>query len=262
MINEIISNFIDAVINQLYYLFGLKNWPIHILLLINYYKYDRDLIYLLRQNNIKIRIRPILGDSWAVWVVFLKKLYFSDEMSIKENDVVVDIGAHIGTFSVFAAKKGAQVISYEPIYNNYKLAIYNISINDFSNKIRLFNIGVAGKVGNKRFYIFKNMWEATNMYAVSEKYIECKCIDLKSIFINNEINTINYLKLDCEGAEYEILFSTPRRYLNKIMQIALEYHAHEKYNYIQLIKFLENSSFTVKIDYKNTMIYAYRKPDV
>jgi len=73
-----------------------------------------------------------------------------------------------------------------------------------------------------------------------------KCISLKELFIKKKLNNINLLKLDCEGAEYDILFNTPERYLNKIEKIILEFHDFDGKSSNKLKNFLKNQGFILK----------------
>ena len=56
------------------------------------------------------------------------------------------------------------------------------------------------------------------------------------------------MKLDCEGAEYEIIESLPSEYLNKIKNMAIEYHlADSRPDLVEnLIAKIKNSGFNVK----------------
>ena len=47
--------------------------------------------------------------------IFVDKLYLQEGVSILPGDIVLDVGANIGVFTLFAAKQGAQVYAYEPV---------------------------------------------------------------------------------------------------------------------------------------------------
>jgi len=101
-------------------------------------------------------------------------------------------------------------------------------------------------------------------------------IALKDFFDGNGISKVDFLKIDCEGAEYEILYNCPQDVLRKIGKISMEYHnlnrmlekrglkasAPKEYNGEELGLFLEKSGFNVTIRPRNKkrgMIYAKRK---
>ena len=78
--------------------------------------------------------------------------------------------------------------------------------------------------------------------------MKVKSISLQDIFDNNKISTCKLLKLDCEGAEYEIVESLPSKYLDKIQNIAIEYHlADTRPDLVKkLIEKIKKSGFNIK----------------
>jgi len=100
------------------------------------------------------------------------------------------------------------------------------------------------------------------MYNPSEKYVSIRCVTLKEVFDSNNIRFCDVLKIDCEGAEYDLLSHTPQYYFSKIDKIVLEYH-----DYLQKIKkgyhlskFLNRKGFTIKMNkhplFNQGIIYA------
>lgn len=71
---------------------------------------------------------------------------------IKENDIVWDIGANIGLFSLYAAKKGANVFAFEPSAVNYAQLVQNIRLNDMSHSITPLSIALSDKTGIETFF--------------------------------------------------------------------------------------------------------------
>jgi hypothetical protein len=81
-------------------------------------------------------------------------------------------------------------------------------------------------------------------------------VSLKDIFAKNKIPRVDFLKMDCEGAEYEILFNCQENILRKIDKIVIECHNTDKNKrLLSLKKFLEDNKFRAKILYgdKNSM---------
>ena len=70
----------------------------------------------------------------------------------------------------------------------------------------------------------------------------------QKIFEENKISSCKLLKLDCEGAEYDIIDSLPAEYLDKIQNMAIEYHfADTKPELIKnLITKIKNAGFKIK----------------
>ena len=59
-----------------------------------------------------------------------------------KGDVLFDIGANIGTYSLYAASKGVKVFAFEPESGSYAILNNNIKINSYSNYIKALNIAL------------------------------------------------------------------------------------------------------------------------
>lgn len=196
--------------------------------------HQNDLIFYVRQRSSDI---PIIKE------VVRDDNYLTSEF-INGGDIVVDIGGHIGSFSVLAGSRGAVVLTYEPVKRNFDLLKKNTEINGFNNTV--FNMAVTGKEEVRRIYVRGFNFGGSNLYTVHENpdfYEDVQCTTLDRIFENNNLDHIDFLKLDCEGAEVEILEATTR--LKDIKTIALEFHGQETLN-----KLLRRLGKTHKVNHK------------
>jgi len=245
-----------------------RNWP-HVVL-------NRFGLCKLKQVILWNGLRFNVGGSRArsiVSFVFSKESY-NRFRKIKNGDIVIDIGAFIGDFSIKSANVGkkVKVYAYEPCSATFKTLKQNIKINKFEKQIKAIKLGVYKKKGKRKLNIHKlevinSMCEAKWLENHS-KTIGSEMIQLiipKQIFESNKINYCDFLKIDCEGVEYDIVMAIPKKYLEKIKYIAMESTDYEntgKKNY-KLVKHLEKNSFLVQhIDKKNgniMMIYAENK---
>jgi len=208
---------------------------------ITIYKMKNGINYLARSNDI-----PVIND------MFINKQYHNFLNKIKNNSIVIDIGAHIGVFSILAATlgKNIQVYSYEPSEENFKILKRNIRLNNLHN-IYPFKLAVSKKKGRRILFLNEN--PAENSFFVKKgKKVMVDTITLKGILDSNNISSCDLLKIDCEGAEYEILFNTPKNYIKKIKNICLEYH--DNYDVKKLKNFLEDNGFSILLDKKKTPI--------
>ncbi len=209
-------------------------------------------------------------DSIIINEVWGNNEYTPPNFGIRENDIVVDIGAHKGYFSVFAsfkAKKG-KVFAFEPMEDNYNILKKNIKVNKCINVIP-FQLGISGTKGIKKLYISPDSssgislikdWFKDDKRKITSFYI--KCITLHDIFSLCRIKKIDFLKIDCEGAEHEILLNTPIESLAKINKISMEFHQIGRLRVSILKNLLKQNGFIVKvINPENTigMLYARRK---
>jgi FkbM family methyltransferase len=184
--------------------------------------------------------------------MYVNKQYHKFINKIQNNSIVIDVGAHIGVFSLLATTlgKNVRVYSYEPFEENFKILKRNIHLNILHN-IHPFKLAVSRKKGKRILFINKN--PAGNSFFVKKgEKVMVDTITLKDVLDSNNIASCDLLKMDCEGAEYEILFSTPKNYIKKIKNICLEYH--NNYDVKKLKIFLENNGFSVILDKKKAPI--------
>lgn len=153
--------------------------------------------------------------------------YTPTHFELSPADTVIDIGAHRGRFAVYAASRalgGGKVYAFEPQPENLARLKENIELNGFKN-ITVSSVAIADS--RKKLLLHTNADSArSSIYGNSQVSVEIDCIPLSEVFEKNNIQRCNFLKLDCEGAEFEILFALPRTYFTKIDKIVLEFHDH------------------------------------
>lgn len=195
--------------------------------------------------------------------VFTSDMYNSDFISIEKGDTVFDIGFNYGMFSLLALHKEAgKIIGFEPNKKLSKLFLDNC----FDSPIELHQLALSNENGETLFY--ENEWpgkssifDSINEDTQKDSYlVEIK--NFADFLSENNIEKIDYLKIDCEGAEYDIFASIPNDFLkNKIKKIAIEFHHKltDKRVY-SLIEKLRIASFEIKSAYtdgaETGMIYA------
>ena len=179
--------------------------------------------------------------------VFWKLVYERDFVKVEVGDVVVDVGANIGIFSIFAQNmKPKHIYAIEPMKETVKYLKENLK--DFSN-VTIFEkaISVDGKdatfidCGNTGVNISKdklNTIENVDGLAAlgwKDRFIErtVESININDFIKQNEIKVIDFLKVDCEGGELDLFTSIDKNYLtNNVRKIALEYHSSKIKNII------------------------------
>lgn len=180
----------------------------------------RELTFLVRPQTTDTNIvrEVVEGDNYKI------------EGILKPKDVVIDVGGHIGTFTVFATTFGANVFTYEPVAENFELLKKNIEYNcHVPNVPNINRLAVMAKEGKREVYIRPINYGGSNMYNKHdfEQWKEMvECTTLEKVFKDNNLDHCDFLKMDCEGAELEILESFHD--LSLIKRIALEYTDNER----------------------------------
>lgn len=132
---------------------------------------------------------------------------------IKSNDVVVDVGAHVGIFALKAARKAKNgvVVAVEPYIPNYKLLMLNISYNKIKN-ILAVNIALSDFKGTTKLYIdhgsLGHTIDEKRLKIVNfpkERYAETKVLTLDNLIHQLELSKVDFVKINIEGSELSVL---------------------------------------------------------
>jgi FkbM family methyltransferase len=201
------------------------------------------------KNGYRLKIRTNSTDFYAFVNVWIVEEYKKEGFEINKDDTIIDIGGHIGIFSIYAAQfcKDGQILSYEPMYSNFKTLKENLALNDLVN-VRAFNVAVTGN--KNRVKIFHNKDQAAHtIYGKGDEYTEIDSTALKDILDSNHIQKCSLLKIDCEGAEYEIFASVTDEYFDRIDRICMEYHPIKNWD-----KLLPELISRLKLRYTVTII--------
>ena len=164
--------------------------------------------------------------------IFMDECYLAGmERSIPSGATVVDIGANAGYFTLFAVScfADSRVFSFEPVPVNYAQLERHRNLNS-SRRIKCFPKAVAGQAGeiNLSFDSSDSFTTSATIFkqdVQQTESIKVPCLTLWQIMDENGINKCDLLKMDCEGAEYDILYNCPPDYLQRIDQIAMEVHS-------------------------------------
>ena len=166
--------------------------------------------------------------------IWSKRDYDQPGFNLGKGMTVLDIGANQGFFSLFAASHGANVYSFEPCLDNFEILQWNVEKNGLHDSIHAFNRAVTGQKGSVAFFvgvdssggILSGTASTHNPsrggLGVQTRSIESTTLDF--LLDDLRIERCDFLKMDCEGAEYEILANTSQRSFDRIARISMEFH--------------------------------------
>jgi FkbM family methyltransferase len=177
------------------------------------------------------------------------KLGFPKEI---EKAVIVDIGAHYGYFSLSAAKmvgEGSKIFSIEPDENNFKPLGKNTNDSGLKNIFPL-NIAIGGNSSDRILYTAastNNSLYANYLDQMNGHNYKVQCLGLKEFLESQNIKHVDFLKLDCEGSEHEIIQNAEEGTLKKVSVISMEIHdmSHCGFDREKTIATLKNSGFEI-----------------
>ena len=185
-----------------------------------------DFVEVHLRNGLRFLVRPRTMDLDILCEVILDDIYGRPEWRLPSSPTIVDIGAHIGAFSVMAASRwpSSSITSYEPHPDNFRLFTRNLRNNECQN-VTPVQLAVAAESGVGRLSSFLGMnTGAPSLKKDSGDSAEVSTISLEAI-LKQVHGPVDLLKVDCEGSEYEILESLSPQSRNRIMRVAVELHA-------------------------------------
>src|ERR1051326_4742043 len=219
---------------------------------------------------------------YVVREIFFKRVYTPAYLPIEQDDVVVDIGANNGVFTLFASSKTRGAIhAIEPSPRNIAILRRNIAVNRLHN-VTVQECAVSGTIGTAKLFLnagdgqqnllaehvipdsikqYTGRPDLSQMLSYTENaanFIEVPTTTLPTIMDNNHLEQIDFLKLDCEGAESSILRSTPEAYLKRIKKIAMEFHDYlSDINHEELQAILQRAGFHTRLKWDHVSPVGY-----
>jgi len=227
-----------------------KNWPVLIPLVLRNHPSKMTKLNL-RHPPVEMNVRSAM-DVWSVKETFLDQFYTRYGVPVEDGWTVVDIGAGIGDYCVYATFGNPRVdlFAFEPFPGSIAVLNQNLALNSIEN-VHVFQQALWRSDGSlsldltsgEPLQISSRESSTESLHAES---ITVEALTLESMFSNQGLENVDLLKMDCEGAEYEILFSTPEATLQRIKRIIMEYHDLDSdHKHPALVAFLEGSGYQV-----------------
>ncbi len=229
---------------------GFRN-PLNIAAIFLGAKTDKDFVVQLRRSGLKFKVRGKM-DIWSLKETLLDRFYERYGFAVQDGWTIVDIGGGIGDYSIFAAheRDRAKVLAFEPFPESYRLLQDNLNLNQMFN-VEISALAIASREGQLQFAggmvdpLSRQTSTVSEDSAGNTLFVEA--INLESVLERPGFGHIDLIKLDCEGAEYDILLNAPAAVLEKIERIVMEFHdGVTSFNHIDLVKFLTRHGYQVE----------------
>ena len=200
-------------------------------------------------NDTLVYYRSGTSDMTLIYEILLKSGYSSEYyLPVYFNPkVILDIGANIGITSIYLANRfpDAKIFSFEPVIGNYEILKKNAE--NYKN-IEVFNFGLGKKDEVLDIFLsddsenFGGGSFFPEAGGVSNQKIKCQIKNIQSVLSELDLKIIDLIKIDTEGAEFDILTSLNKEYLNDIKWITGELHGYKDF---ELLKYLQESKFNI-----------------
>lgn len=180
--------------------------------------------------------------------------FYENIVDVEEGDIVVDIGFNYGIFSLGALNRGAsKIYAFEPNRHVYEVVS---KLYPERNKVHIFNLAVSNK-NEMVFFDEKHNTLSSSICSPSSENTgtyHVQAINFFEFIVKNKIEKIDLLKVDCEGAEYEIFENIPDEFFSTIKKIHVEFHANTGLEVKPIINKLERNGFDWVFEHERTEI--------
>jgi FkbM family methyltransferase len=230
---------------------GFNEWPLVLRIYLGLQPVEPVAIRL-RQSGAQFFVRGAM-DIWSIKETYLDRLYEINGTPIGNGWTIVDIGAGVGDFTLLASQTSPdnRVFAYEPFPESYALLEKNTAINQAKN---VHHLPAAVWSGSGELVMddygedplqFTSRSVGDSLIQESRQIVPA--VSLADVFIRHNISRCDLLKLDCEGAEYEILLSATMETLLKVRRLVMETHDQPPHHHHQeIVRYLEDSGFVVQ----------------
>ena len=204
----------------------IENWPEVISLRFRLGR--RNLSLLTFRDGMSVAVRRQSCDWDVIRDVFLQSGYgrsFDYLRSIGDDETVIDLGANIGSFSLVAAFQNPRLVveAYEPGPPNIRMFEMNCLANPgLANRIHLHHYAAGGTTRTARWHFDEVNPGGSSLYGRGNGDI----VNVRAFseIVSSVTGPIAMVKIDIEGAEYELVSATPATVWERIPALSIEIH--------------------------------------
>jgi len=203
-------------------------------------------------GRFEIAYRKKTADESVLAHSFDNDIFFSGmpQYHPADTDVILDVGAHIGTFALLAASKVplGTVYAIEACKDTYNYLRLNAALNKLTN-ISPFHLALSDRQGTCTLYYDSGNWGHSVVSQLSNDGEVVRCCTLQHFLDENIIQKCDFIKFNCEGAEFPILLSSPPDLFKRVEKMLVLYHCDlwTRNSVEELVNHLQASGFECKI---------------
>ncbi|MBA2244504.1 MAG: FkbM family methyltransferase [Gemmatimonadota bacterium] len=225
---------------------AVRNWP---RTLLDHLRLSTaDYICHLRDGS-SFEVRGGTDDRHVIFELAVQQIY---PVAITPGDVVIDVGAHIGCFTVMAARRGARVLSFEPVPTNFARLQRNVERNGIEGAL-LFPVALSERREEREIFLPDDRSHSGRFslhLGRGGETLRISCLSLDEVVEEHAVERIDLLKLDCQGSEYEILYGASESTLDRVQAIAVEcehFAEPAEWSVDGLKRYLESRGFSARV---------------
>jgi|ERR1035438_3867672 FkbM family methyltransferase len=234
--------------------FQVRGWP---WLLADCLGLRRRPYRLCTKSGADCELRPGTSDWWIFLEIFVFGIYQRVQDDIRRAKVVIDVGANVGFFALYAASinSGAEIHAFEPFPDNLAQAEKNFLIG-LARRVRVHPCAVSDKTGVAVLYFTPGDDSGCSLNQPKSQSCPVTAVGINDLFKTCGVTNCDLLKMDCEGSELAILSAAAPDVLAKIEAIIMEYHNPAEVDTLTAI--LSHAGFKYEILPQIHTLYACR----
>ena len=180
-----------------------------------------------RHMDFTVAYRPASSDEEVLSHSFENDIFLSGvpEYQPQGSDIVMDIGAHLGDFSLLLSRRVARVCAIEARRETFALLKTNLFLNGADNVVA-DHLALGDRNGYCQLYLATEgeSWGDSTTFNFSGSAESVACATLARYLFERNIAHVDFAKFNCEGAEFPILMSADADTLSRFEKLLVLYH--------------------------------------
>lgn len=182
------------------------------------------------QIELRLKQGGVVGVNEFMTLYIYKEIFvdgcYDVPLPASGDPLIIDVGANTGLFIIRMKQlyPRSRVFGYEPVPSNYAQLERNLELSGCDD-CEIFRRGVAGLARKEKLYIHRSNIGGHSIHkseAGGDDHIEIDLVDIDGMLQPLNGKPCDLLKLDCEGAEYEIIKGISKETAKKIKKIVFE----------------------------------------
>jgi FkbM family methyltransferase len=207
-------------------------------------------------GGLRFVVRPSHGD-----ISIVGDCLPPEESWINPNDIVIDVGAHIGCFALLTCQRlggKGMVVAIEPSADNFRLLQRNIVLNHLESICTPIHAGAGEKEGFAKIRTFKHS-ASDSFYERNDDSDMIGYEDVRLVTLDDTSGSANFIKINVEGYEYDVLKGASKLIKKSHPKIFFQYHKFAPITLDALLSYLGALGYEAHYDQSKDMYLASYK---
>ncbi len=196
-------------------------------------------------------IRKGSPDKVILGPAYRKHRFFPPGLMLPPGSVILDAGAHIGAFSILAARRwpGTRIYAAEPEAENLHLLQRNIALNNWLEaEVTACDVALSAASGRATLHRDAENWgHSLQAGSLGPSDLSVRTLSLADFLAEQGETRLDFAKINIEGAEYGLLLEAPVALLKRVRCLLVEIHPCEANRRDALLKHLRAARHDVQV---------------